>query len=370
MQHFFETTFFGNSVALYCKVLLAIVLALLLRRFISKFVAKLLYRLIAKSNKNIHKSAFINLIIPPLDLFLLLLISFVALDKLQYPTEINFKVYKLSLFQVVDGLCNMCLILSFIWLCLRVIDFMAMVMQAKALQTIDQTDNQLVIFFKDFFKVILILIGVLLIMHFSFNKNIGNLITGLSIAGAAIALSTKESLENLIASFIIFFDKPFTVGDFVKVNNFSGTIEKIGLRSTRIRTDDKTYISVPNKQMVDSIIDNISLRTGRKGFLQLEISLATAPKQLQLISPAITKILEKPAIENMSVFLRETGKNAHVYEVNYYTTIEQNLADFFVLREQVTLEIINFLANNDIALAAGNPNFVLMNAAKPDKSNG
>ena len=365
MQNFFETSFFGNNVALYCKVLLAIILAMLLRQFISKYVAKLLYRLIAKNNKNVYKAAFINLIIPPLDLFLLLLISFVALDKLQYPKELNFKVYKLSLFQVVDGLCNIALILSFIWLCLRLIDFLAMAMQAKALQTLNQTDNQLVIFFKDFFKVILIIIGVLLIMHFSFNKNIGNLITGLSIAGAAIALSTKESLENLIASFIIFFDKPFTVGDFVKVNNFSGTIEKIGLRSTRIRTDDKTYISVPNKQMVDSIVDNISLRTGRKGFLQLEISLATAPKQLQLISPAITKILEKPAIENSSVFLKETGKNAHIYEVNYYTTIEQSIADFFVLREEINLDVINFLANNDIALAAVNPNFVLINATKP-----
>ena len=365
MQHFFEITFFGNSIALYCKVLLAIILALLLRRYISKYVAKTLYKLLVKSNKNIHKTAFIDLIIPPLDLFLLLLISFVALDKLQYPTSLNIIVYKISLFQVVDGLCNMALIVSFIWLCLRLIDFMATVMQAKALQTEDQTDNQLVIFFKDFFKVILIVIGVLLTMHFSFNKNIGNLVTGLSIAGAAIALSTKESLENLIASFIIFFDKPFTVGDFVKVNTFSGTIEKIGLRSTRLRTDEKTYISVPNKQMVDSIVDNISMRTQRKGYLQLEISLATAPQQLQLITPSIVKILTKPAIENTSVFLRETGKNAHMYEVNYYTTIEQSLADFITLREQINLEIINFLADNDIALAAVNPNLVLVNATKP-----
>lgn len=365
MQHFFEIILFGNSIALYCKVLSVIILALLLRRYISEYVAKTLYKLLAKSNKNIHKTAFIDLIIPPLDLFLLLLISFVALDKLQYPTSLNIIVYKISLFQVVDGLCNMALIVSFIWLCLRLIDFMATVMRAKALQIEDQTDNQLVIFFTDFFKVILIVIGALLIMHFSFNKNIGNLITGLSIAGAAIALSTKETLENLIASFIIFFDKPFTIGDFVKVNTFSGTIEKIGLRSTRLRTDEKTYISVPNKQMVDSIVDNISMRTQRKGYLQLEISLATAPQQLQIVTPSIVKILTKPAIENASVFLRETGKNAHIYEVNYYATIEQSLIDFIALREQVTLDIINFLASNDIALAAVNSNFVLVNAIKP-----
>jgi MscS family membrane protein len=114
------------------------------------------------------------------------------------------------------------------------------------------------------------MIGILLILRFSFNKPIGNL-TGLSIVGAAIALATRESMENLIASFIIFFDKPFITGDQVKVNNFTGTIERIGLRSTRIRTLDKTYISVPNKQMVDTIVDNITLRTQRKVELRLEL---------------------------------------------------------------------------------------------------
>ena len=360
MQNFLQTSFWGNSIALYLQALLAIFLALILKRFISKYLASVLYKLISKSNKNLHKAAFVNLIIPPLELFLFLVIAFIALDKLQYPKSIDFKVYKISLFQIVDGMCTMALILSFIWLCLRVIDFMAMVLQEKALQSDDQTDNQLVIFFKDFFKAILVLIGILLILRFSLNKNIGNLITGLSIAGAAIALSTKESLENLIASFIIFFDKPFTVGDFVKVNNFSGTIEKIGLRSTRIRTDEKTFISVPNKQMVDSIVDNISLRTQRKGFLQLELSLTTTAEQLQILTPAIKQILQKNEIESCSVFLRETGKNAHVFEVNYYTTMDQTLANFLALREIINLEIIRHLNKSHIQFAAGNPSVVVM----------
>ncbi len=364
MPNFLNHTFLGNTVLLYIEVLFSIVAALVFKRFISKRCASLLYnKLVSRTNKNLRKAAFINLIIPPLDLFLLLLISFIALDKLQYPAELNVKVYKLSLFQIVDALCNMALILSFIWLCLRVIDFMAMVLHEKAIQTADQTDNQLVIFFKDFFKAILIIIGFLLILRFAFNKDVGNLITGLSIAGAAIALATKESLENLIASFIIFFDKPFTVGDSVKVNAFSGTIEKIGLRSTRIRTDEKTYISVPNKQMVDSIVDNISLRTQRKGFLQLDISLNTTTKQLQLITPSIKQILQKPEVENVSVFFRETGKNAHIYEVNYFTTIDQTVLDFNTLREQINLEIISFLSANNIALAGENAGVTIVKQA-------
>ncbi|MFX4531874.1 mechanosensitive ion channel domain-containing protein, partial [Acinetobacter baumannii] len=91
------------------------------------------------------------------------------------------------------------------------------------------------LFFKDFFKVLIVINGILMIIHFSLHKNIGNLLTGLSIVGAALALATRESLENLIASFIIFFDKPFSAGDLVKVHAFTGVVEKIGLRSTRIR---------------------------------------------------------------------------------------------------------------------------------------
>ncbi|MFX4497553.1 mechanosensitive ion channel domain-containing protein, partial [Acinetobacter baumannii] len=91
----------------------------------------------------------------------------------------------------------------------------ALILETKANLTPNQTDNQFIIFFKDFFKAIVVIIGALLIIRFSFNKNISSVLTGLSIVGAAVALATRESMENLIASFIIFFDKPFTVGDLV-----------------------------------------------------------------------------------------------------------------------------------------------------------
>ena len=123
-----------------------------------------------------------------------------------------------------------------------------------------RASTSLSFFFKDLIRVIIIIIGIAFIIKFSLGINIGNLLTGLSIVGAALALSARESLENLIASFIIFFDKPFETGDLVKVNNYSGTVERIGLRSTRARTAEKSMVTVPNKQMVDSILDNWSMR--------------------------------------------------------------------------------------------------------------
>jgi len=164
------------------------------------------------------------------------------------------------------------LISTFTSLLIRAIDFAAILLEQRAGQSPDQSDNQLIVFFKDFFKVLIIIISLLVIIRFAFGWNIGSLLTGLSIVGAAIALALKESLENLIASFIIFFDKPFATGDLVKVNAITGTVEKIGLRSTRIRTEQKTFVTVPNKQMVDSVLDNFSLRTQRRAELKLELA--------------------------------------------------------------------------------------------------
>jgi MscS family membrane protein len=199
-------------------------------------------------------------------------------------------------------------------------------------------------------------------LKFSFNRNIGNLLTGLSIVGAAVALATRESLENLIASFIIFFDKPFITGDQVKVNGFTGIVEKIGLRSTRIRTTDKTFITVPNKQMVDTIIDNISLRTQRKVETRLEIGLSATAAQLKELSPAVRKLLENyPVIEHYQVYLMDTGKNAHILAIDYFTSMEQSLEEFNALRETVNLAVIELLEKQQLELAAASTDIVVMN---------
>ncbi len=359
MGNFLQQQFLNNTLESYLYVIGTILLAILIKRLISKYLAKLLYKLVAKAAKNIARQSFLDLVVQPLDTFLVLLISIIALDKLNFPQEFNFKVYHVSFGMIIDSLAAGTLIIVFIWLCLRVIDFVAMILEEKANLTHDQTDNQLIIFFKDFFKVILVIIGILLVLRFSFNKNIGNLLTGLSIVGAAIALATRESMENLIASFIIFFDKPFITGDLVKVNTFTGHIEKIGLRSTRIRTTDRTYITVPNKQMVDTIIDNITLRIQRKAELRLEIGLSATAQQLRELTPAIKIILQKPGIENTLVYLMDTGKTAHIVAVDYYTTMEQPLEDFYTLKEAVNLEIIELLEKSSIELAAANTDVVI-----------
>ena len=77
-------------------------------------------------------------------------------------------------------------------------------------------------------------------------------------------MASKESLENLLGSFTIFFDQPFTVGDIVTVGRVTGVVEKVGFRSTRIRTFDKSLVTVPNKKMIDAELDNLRIETSKE----------------------------------------------------------------------------------------------------------
>src|SRR4029078_13411098 len=261
------------------------------------------FLLVKRIWRNIDRKSFIDLVLHPLGMFVVTFVSIAALHRLRFPALWNVDIYGNSLKDIFHAIGNMALIVSFIWLLLRSIDFIATILERKANLDADIRDSQLIVFFRDFFKVIIGIAGILMILHFAFNLDVGSFLTGLSIVGAAVALSLRESLENLIASFVIFFDKPFTIGDVVKFQGITGTVEKIGLRSTRIRTEQKTYVTVPNKQMVDSILDNHSLRTQQRNELLLQVALSTSSAKLERLVAGIKKILQHKEIENFTAAL-------------------------------------------------------------------
>ena len=359
MNDILQLKILNNTVQLYIEVFGFILIALIIKRIISKYLAALLFRLFTKKEKQFRKKAFIELIVSPLDAFIITFIIVITLDRLAMPPILQFNIYKVTTKDLLDGIASIAMIVTFIRLCIRFVKYISLIFEEKANLTADQSDNQLVIFFRDFLKVLLYIIGIMLLLRFTFNYDISKLVTGLSIVGAAIALATKESLENLIASFIIFFDKPFTTGDLVKVQGFTGNVEKIGLRSTRIRTDHKTFITVPNKQMVDTILDNITLRTQRRVEVKLEVGLSATIDQLHKIIPAIKMLLQKDDIENSTVFLSDTGKNAHIITIEFFTTMQQNVAEFNALREEINFAVIELLNKNGVELAAASTDVVV-----------
>ncbi len=350
MHDFWNQVFFSNPLRKYLAVAITILLALILKRFLSRYLAGLLFRLVKKASSGLDKASFVNLVAAPISIFLFVFISFAAIDKLNFPTEIDFDILEVPAKTIVHNIAVAIIILGFIWLLLRIIDFISLILARKASETGDLRDNQLIVFFRDFLKVIIAIIGVLMTLAFAFNIEVSKLTAGLGLAGAALALAAKESVENLIASFIIFFDKPFTAGDVVKVQGFTGNIEKIGLRSTRIRTDVKTYVTVPNKQMVDSIVDNLTLRTQRKAEIRLQLGLSVSPDTMKQFVDGIKLILKKDVIVSPTVFLNDIAPNAFLVNIDYFTS-PIPLDDFNGVKQQVNIEIMQLMKKLNIEIA-------------------
>ena len=347
-----DEQYLNNSLRSYIIIATIFIVSLVVKRFISRFIASIIYTWIDKKNHSDLRKSHVHRLVIPIEQFLIYLVAVIALYELHFPAEWNIHLYKLTLQVVVEAVVKLFFIILFIRVCLRTLEFVAIVLEEKAKLTKDQSDDQLVLFFRDFFKVILYIIGFLLILHYVFNENIGNLVTSLSIVGAAVALSMRESLENIIASFIIFFDKPFTIGDLVKVNNFTGTIEKIGLRSTRIRTQDKTYITVPNKQMVDTIVDNISLRTDRKIELDLQLHVTTSAQELAAFSQYLrTQCSALASVSNVMVYVSEAGKQFHILHMECLVSMQLSLQEFLALKEKINVMAISYANENKILFA-------------------
>ena len=127
-----------------------------------------------------------------------------------------------------------------------------LILKKKAEATENKMDDQLIPFAIEIGKILAVIFAIFIILGNIFGVNITALATGLGIGGVALAMASKESLENLLGSFTIFFDRPFTVGDMVTVGSVTGVVEKVGFRSTRIRTFDKSIVTVPNKKMIDA----------------------------------------------------------------------------------------------------------------------
>jgi len=348
MNEFLDQVFLANTIREYLITAGMILLALFVSKVLSRYIAHVICKIFRRSWKTFDQQTFVDLVLNPLSFFLTIIIALIALYRLNFPAQLNIIIYKYTTLQILHAIGTIILIISFIRLLLRIIDFIARILEKRAASTFDQNDNQLIIFFKDFFKVLISIIGLLMLLRFAFNYHIGSLLTGLSIVGAAIALALRESLENLIASFVIFFDKPFTTGDLVRVQNITGNVERIGLRSTRIRTEQKTYVTVPNKQMVDSILDNLSLRSERKNELLLHVNRQTPSEKVEEAMKTIREYLanEKDLL-TYNVLLNDVTLQGIIILVSF-STLPMPMDRFNSIKQDINLFAIQTLERLEI----------------------
>ncbi|HEY8269677.1 MAG TPA: mechanosensitive ion channel domain-containing protein, partial [Pseudobdellovibrionaceae bacterium] len=129
-------------------------------------------------------------------------------------------------------------------------------------------------------KVFVVILGALIVLQ-NFGVNVMSLLAGLGLGGLALALAAQDAAANLIGSVMILIDRPFSIGDAVKVNDVEGFVESLGFRSTRIRTFYNSLVTIPNSTMAKEKIDNMGLRPYRRVRQILGLHYDTPPELIE-----------------------------------------------------------------------------------------
>lgn len=359
---FFEQVFWGNTLLAYCLFGIILLLGLLFKRVVSRFLSRLLFKLFKKFSEEVQIETFVALLLRPFEFFISTTSLYLAVNQLQYPLqEVVFHYTKkttggnvpagFTLGQTLDKVFLFFIILSVFWIFLRIIDFVAHVLLYKAAKTDNKADDQLVPFLKELLKFIVYFIGFFVLLGYVFEVNAISLITGLGIGGIAIALAAKESLENLIGSFTIFMDKPFTVGDLVKVDGIEGSIEKVGFRSTVIRSVDKTTIIIPNRAMIDGVLENLTRRNYRRVKFNVSLPYETPSEMLKAISQDIRTFLEAKAETSDHTVTFDNFDNWAKNIQVLYLVENPDYARYLQVKEEVNYQIMAIISHYGVSLA-------------------
>ncbi len=177
----------------------------------------------------------------------------------------------------------------------------------------------------------------------SWGYNTTTILAGLGVGGIAIALAAQKTIENLFGGVSIISDRPVSVGDYCKFGDKEGTVEDIGLRSTRVRAPDRTLMTVPNGQFSSMTIENISARDKMLFHFTLNLHRDTTPDQVRILLIAIKKILtENPKLEAGAapVHLANVGKESLDLEMSAYV-LTGNGDEFTQTQQDLYLQILD-----------------------------
>jgi len=203
-----------------------------------------------------------------------------------------------------------------------------------------------------FVDLIVVAAGALVMLHY-FGVDPTAALAGLGIGGIAVALAAQKTLENVIGGLSIIMDKAVRVGDAMKIGDMSGTVEFIGLRSTRIRTSDRTILSVPNGQLATINVETLSARD--KYWFRHVISLrygTTVDQMRAVIDGVRTLLLKNEHVESDSVRVRffRLGSFSLDIEVVAYL-FAGDWAPFLTIQQDLLLQIMEVIDRAGTAIA-------------------
>jgi len=345
MDEFLSFEFLNNSVKDYLYFVLTIIVGLIIARPIISYLLRIAHKLFSSKDSDSERDMLNSLLKKPLFYFFLLMILYTGSNLLDFPPEWELvDSSEFGLKMVIDKGFYLAIICSIFWTILSSVEFIGVRLKDKAAQTESKVDDGLIPFAIDLTKVLVYIFALVIILGNVFDVNITALVAGLGVGGVAIALASKESIENLLGSFTIFFDKPFAVGDVITLGGVTGMVEKVGFRSTRIRTYDKSIVTVPNKNIINTELDNLGVRPVRRVKFNIGLTYDTTIEQIKNIVNDIQKLVDDHPMTNEDGrvrFLNFGGSSLDIMVLYYVNSPEWE--DLIDAQQKINYSIIEIV---------------------------
>lgn len=303
MPRFGDSKFLGLYVWQLIGILIIVVLSFIVHKIFTLIFENIIIKYLQKLG---YESIAIGLIKPiakPISYLVIFPILIILVPVLQLPVSVSrYIILGLKAFWPI--------FLTIVFY--RLVDVLGVYMMKVAEKSKSTLDDQLVPLIRKILKTFVVIIGVLFVLM-NLNISIIPFITGLSIGGLAFALAAQDTLKNFFGSLMIFIDKPFQVGNWITSGDIDGSVEEVGLRSTRIRTFRNSLIYVPNGILADRTIDNHGLRRYRRFYSTLSIAYDTPPVLIEVFIEGLNKIVASHAHtrkENHNIYLNSFGDSS------------------------------------------------------------
>ena len=338
---FISQEFFGNTLDRYLYFFLIIIGFALLAKLIYYLLKNNIRKITHRTNNDID-TMIVDSVEEPLVLILIVAGFY-----------FGFKFLTLSegAQSFVDRVILVVFLLVVTWLVIRLLDVVIKgVLSPLVDKTESRLDDQIIPVVSNLIKAA-IWIMVIIVMLSELGYDVFSLITGLGLGGVAIAMAAKDTIGHMFGGFNIFMNKPFQIDDVVNFKGTEAVVEQVGLRMTTMRTWDTTRIYVPNSDIANSVLENISAREGRRVVHGIRISGDTPAQKIDEACADITSTLAKN--EGLMEKLR-----CHLYAFDDYALSIRTefwiklTADHFVVRHQCNLTIKEILEKHDIRLVS------------------
>ena len=281
------------------------------------------------------KKLNLSFIKKPLLLICVAIVLFVAQDFIELSEKLEY---------ILSNFIRSTFIYAFVWVIYLAIE--------PLYKIIDKEQSALEKLILKIIKVFVVILGIITIFQ-EWGYNVSGFLASLGLLGMAFALAAKDTVANLFGSFVIFTDKPFKIGDWIKTNEVEGVIENIDIRSTKVRTFAQALVTVPNASLANSAILNWSAMGKRRIKMNLGLTYDTTATQLQKIVNDI-----KIMLQNHQDIHQDT---IHIYfsafedsSLNifcYYFTKTTSWDKFMSVREDTYFKIMNIIELNNSSFA-------------------